>query len=103
MKLETLKQAMAQYENVKATVFIGNTKIIAPSELPKVGDKGDFGHTNEVCVSVELTESPAELKGYVCYNVYYANLGEYFDRDVNICSFSMAIKLDEFVKYYCNK
>lgn len=80
--------------------FIGNTKIIAPSELPKIGDKGDIGHTNEICVSVELTDSPVELKGYVCYNVYYANLGEYFDKDVNICRFSMAIKLDEFVKYY---
>lgn len=84
----------------KSTKFIGNAKIIAPSELPKVGDKGGFGHTNEICVSVELTESPVELKGYVCYNVYYANLDEYFDRDVNICRFSMAIKLDEFVKYY---
>ncbi len=84
----------------KSTKFIGNAKIIAPSELPKVGDKGGFGHTNEICVSVELTENLAELEGYVCYNVYYANLGEYFDRDVNICRFSMAIKLDEFVKYY---
>ncbi len=84
----------------KLTKFIGNTKIIAPSELPKIGDKGGIGHTNEICVSVELTESPTELKGYVCYNVYYANLGEYFDKDVNICRFSMAIKLDEFVKYY---
>lgn len=80
--------------------FIGNTKIIAPSELPKIGDKGGIGHTNEICISVELTDSPAELKGYVCYNVYYANLGEYFDKDVNVCRFSMAIKLDEFVKYY---
>ena len=84
----------------KLTKFIGNTKIITPSELPKVGDKGGIGHTNEICVSVELTESPAELKGYVCDNVYYANLGEYVDKDVNICRFSMAIKLDKFVKYY---
>ena len=54
---------------VKFLKFIGNTKIIAPSELPKIGDKGGIGHTNEICISVELTDSPAELKGYVCYNV----------------------------------
>lgn len=85
---------------VKFLKFIGNTKIITPSELPKIGDKGGLGGINETCVSVELTDSPADLKDYVCYNVYYANLGEYFDKDVNIRRFSMAIKLDEFVKYY---
>ena len=84
----------------KLTKFIGNTKIIAPSELPKIGDKGGIGHTNEVCISVELTESPAELTGHVCYNVYYETLGEAFDNDVNVCRLSMEIKLDEFVKYY---
>ena len=82
------------------TKFINNTKIITPSELPKIGDKGGIGHTNEICVSVELTDSPKELKGYVCYNVYYANLGEYFDKEVNICHFSMAIKLSDFVQFY---
>lgn len=80
--------------------FIGNTKIIAPSELPKIGDEGGIGHTDETCVSVELIEPPKELEGFVCYNVYYANLNKYFDKDINICRFSMAIKLDEFVKYY---
>lgn len=80
--------------------FIGNTKIIAPSELPKIGDKGGVGHADETCVSVELIETSKELEGFVCYNVYYANLNEYFDKDINICRFSMAIKLDEFVKYY---
>ncbi len=95
--IEALQNEITIAEKSK---FIGNTKIIAPSELPKIGDKGGIGHTNEICVSVELTDSPAELKGYVCYNVYYANLGEYFDKDVNICRFSIAIKLDEFAKYY---
>ena len=56
------------------TKFIGNTKIINPSELPKIGDKGGIGHTDETCVSVELTETPQELEGFICYKVYYANL-----------------------------
>lgn len=80
--------------------FIGNTKIIAPSELPKIGDKGGIGHADETCVSVELVEPPKELEGFVCYNVYYANPDEYFDKEVNVCYFSMAIKLDDFVKFY---
>lgn len=80
--------------------FIGNTKIIAPSELPKIGDKGGIGHADETCVSVELVEPLKELEGFVCYNVYYANLDEYFDKEVNVCYFSMAIKLDDFIKFY---
>ena len=49
--------------------FIGNTKIITPSELPKIGDKGGIGHTDETCVSVELIETPEELEGFVWYRV----------------------------------
>ena len=86
---------MAKFDN-----YIGNTKIIAPSELPKIGDKGGIGHTNETCISVELIESPAELEGYVCYNVFYANLEEYFEKGINVCHFSMAIKRDDFIKIY---
>lgn len=85
---------------IKFLKFIGNTKIIATYELPKIGEKGGIGHADETCISVELTDSPKELKGYICYNVYYANLDRYFDKDVNLCRFSMAIKLDEFVKFY---
>lgn len=95
--VETLQNEITIAEKTK---FIGNTKIIAPSELPKIGDKGGVGHTNEICVSVELTETPKELIGYICYNVYYANLGEYFDKDINICRFSMAIKLSDFVRFH---
>ena len=76
--------------------YIGNAKIIALNELPKIGDKGGFGHTNETCVSVVLTDSSDDLN-YLCYNVYYANTGEYFDNEVNICRFRVAIKRDEFV------
>ena len=86
---------MAKFNN-----YIGNTKIIAPSELPKIGDKGGIGHTNETCVSVELIESSAEFEGYVCYNVYYANLEYHFEKWINVCFFSMAIKRDDFVKFY---
>lgn len=85
---------------VKFLNFIGNTKIIALSELPKIGDKGGIGHANEVCVSVVLTHSPAELKDYLCYNVYYANPTEYFDKEVNLCHFSVAVRLDDFIKIY---
>lgn len=82
------------------TKFIGNTKIITPSELPKIGDKGGIGHTDETCVSVEFAETPKELEGFICYKVYYANLDRYFDKEVNICYFSIAIKLDDFIKFY---
>ena len=80
--------------------FIGNTKIITPSELPKIGDKGGIGYTDETCVSVELIETPEGLEGFVCYRVYYADLDRYFDKEVNVCYFSMAIKLDDFIKFY---
>lgn len=79
--------------------FIGNTKIITPSELPKIGDKGGIGHTDEICVSVELIETPKELEEFVCYRVYYADLDRYFDKEANVCYFSMAIKLDDFIKF----
>lgn len=54
---------------VKFLKFIGNTKIITPSELPKIGDKGGVGHTNEICISVELTESPVELNRWLHYHL----------------------------------
>lgn len=82
--------------------FIGNTKIIAPSELPKIGDKGGIGHTDETCVSVELIETPEELEGFVCYKIYYANLDRYFDKEVNAYYFSMAIKRNDFIKFLVN-
>ena len=82
------------------TKFIGNIKIINPSELPKIGDKGGIGHTDETCVSVERIETPEELEGFVCYKVYYADLDRYFDKEANVCYFSMAIKLDDFIKFY---
>ena len=82
------------------TKFIGNIKIINPYELTKIGDKGGIGHTDETCVSVELAETPKELEGFICYKVYYVNLDRYFDKEVNVCYFSMAIKLDDFIKFY---
>ena len=86
---------MTKFDN-----YIGNAKIITPSELPKIGDKGGIGHTNESCVAVELTESPAEFEDYLFYNVSYANLEEYFEKGIDVCHFLMAIKREDFVKFY---
>lgn len=80
--------------------YIGNAKIISPSELPKIGDKQYNGDT---CISVEYIESPINYENYIFYRACYADLSKYFDPFCNVYHFEYAIKRNEFVEFWRNK
>lgn len=85
------------------TEYIGNAKIISPSELPKIGDKLYDG---DACISVEFMDvCPEEpsYNDYIFYRACYTDLSRYFDYSVNIYHFTYAIKRNEFIEFWRNK
>ena len=77
--------------------YIGNAKIISPSELPKIGDKL---YNGDSCVSVEYMDIlPEDEFNYIFYRVEYVNPAEYFDSGINIYHYTYAISRNELVKF----
>ena len=80
--------------------FSNNALFVQPKDLPKLGDPRPIGHEGDICVAIELQDTPPQYGAeYLFYKVRYATPGDCFDGMCGTYYFSYAVKRDELVEY----